>query len=208
MRPDGARYATADVEKVLSEQSVRSRPIGIVHAILPIDADIAKPESLNVTITLQEGSVRKGTVIAPDGKPATGVVAAGIKGGRPGPLPTADFEVTGLSPSSRGFLLFLDESKKLGAVQTISGDKSDPLKIELQPLGTITGEVARSDKEARAGLSVTAYPIVADAEKYENLPNEMSKMQGLNSLQKAPWWTRPRNAPRRPTKTVDSDSKA
>ena len=199
---DGAKYATADVEKVLSEAKIRSRPVGPVHALLPIDADEAKPESLNVTITLQEGSVRKGTVIAPDGKPATGVLAAGIKGGRPGPLATAEFELTGLSPSSRRFLLFLDESKKLGAVQTISGDQAGPVKIELQPLGSITGEVARSDKEARSGLSVTAYPIVADADKYENLPSEFSKMQGFNSMQKAPWWSRTKR-----TATTDKDGR-
>jgi protocatechuate 3,4-dioxygenase beta subunit len=199
---DGSKYASADVEKVLSEAGIRSRPTGRVHALLPIDADEARPESLKVTITLQEGLIRKGTVVGPDGKPALGVVAAGIKGGMPGPLTTAEFNLSGMSSTSRRLLLFLDDGKKLGAIQPVSGDVADPVAVKLQPLASAHGEVRLTDNKSPAGLTVTAFPTIADAEKYENLPSETSKMQGLLGMQKAPWWKLTKR-----TATTDKDGR-
>jgi len=184
---DAGKYMAVDVEKVLTEAGIRSRPVGAVHALVPIDADEAKPESLEVTVTLQEGLVRKGTVVDPDGKPAIGVVAAGIKGGMSGPLKTAEFNLSGMSSTSRRLLLFLDDGKKLGAIEPVTGDGSDPLTIKLQSLGSAGGEVRLGEKSSPAGLTVTAIPYVADANKYENLPTETLKQQGRLGMQKAPW---------------------
>src|SRR5262245_28995016 len=185
---NGGKYMSVEVEKVLSEARIRSRPIGLVHALVPIDADQAKPESLDITITLQEGSVRKGTVIGPDGKPVNGVLAAGIKGGMPSRLTTSEFNLSGLGSTSRRLLLFLDDAKKLGALESVTGDSAEPFTVKLQPLGSVSGEVELADKTSAAGLTVTAVPYVDDAAKYPNLPTETLKRQGLLGMRRAPWW--------------------
>ena len=65
---DPDKFAAVDVEKILKEQGILSRPIGRVHGIVAIDFDEAKPETLNLTFTLGEGVTRKGTIVGPDGR--------------------------------------------------------------------------------------------------------------------------------------------
>jgi RNA polymerase sigma factor (sigma-70 family) len=185
---DGSKYASVDVEKILSKLGVRSRPVSSVHALIPIDADEAKPETLSLTITLENGVNRKGSVVGPDGKPMSGVVAAGLRGGLPGPMKSSEFTIGGLGATSRRLVLFMDADKKLGAVQPVSGTETDPLAIKLQPLGSATGEVQRDDKSPWAGLNVTAVPYMSDADKYDNLPYEILQNQGVFGMRRAPWW--------------------
>jgi RNA polymerase sigma factor (sigma-70 family) len=183
------KYAPVEVEKVLTELGIRSRPIGPVHAILAIDADESKPEALKLTITLEDAIVRKGTVCGPDGKPLDGAIAAGVRGiNPPGAMKSSDFTVGGMRADSHRLLLFLHNGQKLGAIQPVSGDSADPIQVKLQPLGQMTGQVRKGDKEGWAGLSVTAVPLVPDGKKYENLPTEQSRVQGLFNIQPAPWW--------------------
>jgi hypothetical protein len=167
---DSGKYMSVDVEKILSEAGIRSRPVGSVHGLVPIDVNEARPESVDVTITLQDGSIRKGTVVGP------------------GPLKTGEFNLSGMSPTSRRLLLFLDEGKKLAAIEPVTGDGSDAIAVKLQPLGSAEGEVQLANKALISGLTVTAIPYVADANKYENLPSETLKRQGVFGMQKAPWW--------------------
>src|SRR5262249_1227493 len=150
----------------------------------------AKPEALKLTITLEDAVVRKGTVCGPDGKPLDGVIAAGVQGIDPpgAAMSSSDFAVGGMRTESHRLLLFLHNGQKLGAIQPVSGDSIDPIRVTLQPLGQMTGEVRKGDKEVWARLSVTALPMVPDAKKYENLPTEQSQIQGLFNIQPAPWW--------------------
>src|SRR5262249_24389470 len=76
-------------------------------------------------------------------------------------------------------------------VRTVSGDEADALRIKLTPLGSITGRVLRGDKEPGAGFTVTAISSAPDAGKYENLPHDAMKVQGLYGMENAPWrkWT-------------------
>jgi hypothetical protein len=199
---NGTRYATVDVEKLLTEMGIRSRPIGVVNALLPIDADESKPESLTLTIQLQDGKVRRGTVVGPDGKPAAGVMAAGVGADRPRPLETAEFSVSGIGPTSRRLLLFLDAGKKLGAVQPVVGAETDPLTVKLRPLGSVAGQVEWRGNDPRAGLTITALPMLPRTESYENLPNETLKNQGVFGMMRAPWWKLTRR-----TATTDAEGR-
>src|SRR5262245_38508234 len=182
------KFASIDADGILSKLGVRSRPVGPVHAILPIDVDAAKPETLSFTFTLEDGSPRKGSVVGPDGKPAVGVTAADVIGGMPRSMTSTDFTLSGMSPTTRRFLLFLDNEKKLGAVQTVSGADKDPVIVKLQPLGSATGVVLKADKKPWDRLTVTAIPFVEDAKQYDNLPTEAMTLQGTSSLTMAPWW--------------------
>jgi len=177
------------VEKVLSQFGIKSRPVGPVNALLPINVDEAKPDSLNVTITLDDAAQRKGSIVGPDGKPLSGVLAAGLKSGPLSPLASSEFTVSGMNAGSHRLLLFMHEEKKLGAVHSISGDGTEPIKVELQPLGSIAGVVHTMEKKPWAGLTVTVLPWVPGAARYDNLPHEVFRYQGgAMGLISAPWW--------------------
>jgi hypothetical protein len=188
---DGDRYASVDVEKVLSGMGIKSRPVGPVHGLITIDADAARPESLTFSVTLREGASRKGTVVGPDGKPLSGAKAAGLRAdAAPTAMNSADFTLTGLRSAKTRLLVFVHEEKKLGVVQAVTGDSADPVEIKLAPLGTASGRVARP-KDPVAGLKVTAIPDVADDKRFENLPTDTRKFQGTLGMQRGPWraWT-------------------
>ena len=185
---DGDRYVRVDVEKILSQMNIRSR-VSRANALFPIDVDDAKPESLTVAIALEEGVVRKGTIVGPDGKPLAGVTAAGISSDDPpGPLKSHEFTVSGMAEHTQRMLLFIHDGKKLGALQPITGSGNDPLTIKLQPLGSATGEVRMADDGPLTRATVTAVPFFPDAKKYENLPSEAMKFQGTFSAMRSLWW--------------------
>src|SRR5262249_46366695 len=119
-----------------------------------------------------------------------GVVAAGVRGrnDRPDRMESNAFEVAGMRTDSHRFMLFLHESKKLGAVQSVSGDSEAEVQVKLLLLGSLTGEVRKADKDTWTSLTVTAMPLVRDRKNYDNLPSEQSKIQGLYNIQSAPWW--------------------
>src|SRR5262245_54627125 len=199
---DRSRYATVDVEKLLTEMKIRSRPVGPVNAILPIDAVESKPESLSLTITLPDGAARQGTVVGPNGKPLSGVTAAGVQSGSPQVLDAPQFSISGMGPTSKRMLLFLHEGKNLGAVQLVTGGDAVALTVTLRPLGSAKGQVLKDDNAPRAGLTVTALPMAQPGDKYENLPNETLKSQGLLGMVRAPWWKLTKR-----TATADDDGR-
>src|SRR5262249_23661444 len=116
----GDRYASVDIEKIYSQLGIRSRPVGPLNALQLIDADEANTASLNFTITLDDATQRKGTIVGPDGKPLSGVIAA-LKSGPVSTLTSSKFTIAGMNAGSHRLLLFIQEEKKLGAVQSISG---------------------------------------------------------------------------------------
>jgi len=199
---DPDKFASVDVKKILKEEGALWGPVGPVHVMTVIDVDAAKPEALNMKFTLSDGVVRKGTVVGPDGKPLDGVMAAGVRGldERPGSLKSNEFEVAGMRTTSLRLLVFVHDGKKLGAVQAVSGDSTDPVQVKLQPLGTVTGEVHKDDKAPWANLTVTALPQVRDAKNYDVLHLEQSLIQGTYNVQPTPWWELTR-------RTVKTDEK-
>jgi RNA polymerase sigma factor (sigma-70 family) len=200
---DGDLYASVDVEKTLSELGVRSRPVGAVHALEPIDVDESKPETLKLTIALQDSNERKGTVLGPDGKPFTGAIAAGVRSdGPPAAMKSSEFVVAGMGDKSQRMLLFFHEKEKLGALQEVRGTGGDALVVKLQPLVSARGIVRKDDKGPWSGLTVTALPRLANADKYENLPTDAMKRQGVYGLQKSLWWKLTKR-----TATTDDDGR-
>jgi hypothetical protein len=196
---DRGKYSVVNVESILSKLGVRSRPTNTANAMLPIDIDESKPESLTFTIALKDGLSRKGQIVDADGKPAKGVFVAGLRGGPLEPLKSSDFTIAGMGATSKRLLLIMDAEKKSGALETVSGDESAALAIKLQPLGAATGEVRTDGKLSRENLIVTAVPSVSDAAQYENLPYETMKNQGRYGMIRAPYW----QLTKRETKTDD-----
>ena len=127
---DVERYATVSTEKVFNELGVRRRQPGDGNALQLIDADESKPDGLSITIALEEAPIRKGLVTDADGKPLTGVTAAGLrKNGPPSVLTAPEFTLVGSNPESRRLLLFLHEEKKLGALASVTGAGAEPIAV-------------------------------------------------------------------------------
>lgn len=196
---DSGKYSVVDGESILSKLGVRSRPVSTANAMLPIDVDESKPESLTFTITLHDGLSRKGQIVDSDGKPASGVFAGGLRGGPLQPLKSSEFTIAGMGATSKRVLVIMDAEKKSGALQTIAGDDNKELTIKLQPLGAAIGEVTTDGKLPSSNLIVTAVPLLPDDQQYENLPYETMKNQGRYAMIKAPFW----RLTKRETKTDD-----
>src|SRR5262249_8016696 len=185
------RDATVNAGGMLEKLGVRSRPVGPVHAMIPVDVDASKPGSLTATLEVEPAKGRGGKVVGPDGEPLSGVKAAGLTAGRPpAVLGSADFTLSGLLAGNTRLLIFVHEEKKVGAVVPVAGDSTESITVKLAPLGAAAGKVARAN-EMVAGLTVTAIPDVADAKRFENLPTDTLKIQGTLGMQRGPWrsWT-------------------
>jgi RNA polymerase sigma factor (sigma-70 family) len=181
-----AAYPTRNAERELVKLRLRSFPPDPAHAILPVNVDPKKPASLVYNVEVRPGKTRKGTVVGPDGKPLEGVQVAGpVPAGRPRPMKSMEFTVTGLGDRKR-ILLFLHPGKKLGAVAVVSGDSEEPVEVKLQPLGSVEGRVVDADGKPWAGLKVTMRPG-EPAEDYDNLPDEFTSFQGAFAIHRGLW---------------------
>ena len=186
------RFAAVDPDRELVKIKNRSRPAGPVHAVIPLDVDPAKPETFALRVQLEPSRTLKGTVVGPDGKPLAGVRAVGLSWSEsPKALDSAEFTMTGPRPGARRLLIFIHEGKKLAAVHPVSGDATEPVAVKLAPLGSAGGRVMKSATEPGAGFTITAIPYVPAGDRYENMPDHTTKLQGVYGISSGPWrkWT-------------------
>ena len=189
---DADRFAAVDPGPALAAIKNRSRPIGPVQAVIPLDLDPSKPETLTVRIKVEPATTVTGTILGPDGKPLAGATAAGLTWSElPKPMPAADFTMTRPRPGVQRLIIVVHEEKKLAAVHPVSGDSADPIAVKLAPVGSAVGRVMKSATEPGAGFTVTAVASVPAGQKFDNLPNHTMKVQGLYGISHGPWrdWT-------------------
>jgi protocatechuate 3,4-dioxygenase beta subunit len=111
--------------------------------------------SLTRDVTLQPAKPLKGKVVGPDGKPFAGVLAYNLERGIVyQPLPDATFMVKGVNPRRARELLFIDKDRKHGAFLTLKGEIKEPLTIQLEPCGSVTGRLLDQDGEPVVGSVV------------------------------------------------------
>jgi RNA polymerase sigma factor (sigma-70 family) len=186
------QFAVVDPGPALTAIKNRSRPGGAVHAIIPLDIDPVKPETLTIRIQLEPSRTLKGMVVGPDGKPQSGARAAGLSFSESSKvLPSAEFTMAAPRPGARRLVIVIHEDKKLAAVHSVSGDSNGPVTVRLAPLGSATGRVMKSETEPGAGWTITVVASVPAGDDYDNLPNHTMKVQGLFGISRGPWrnWT-------------------
>jgi hypothetical protein len=186
------RFAAADPGPALEAIKNRSRPVGPVHAVVPIEIDPARPETLTVRVQLEPARTVRGTVVGPDGKPLAGVKAAGVTWSElPKELPAAEFTMARPRPGVQRLVVVVHEEKKLAAVHSVSGDLADPITIQLTPVGSAAGRVMKSPTEPGVGFTVTAVASVPAGPAFDNLPSHTMKLQGVYGITRGPWrdWT-------------------
>jgi hypothetical protein len=123
--------------------------IGNMNTIVAIDP---KPGTESVACDLvvvpgDPGRTLTGTLLGPDDKPLNDVVAAGAL------VEGASFTVEDLKPNQPRLIRFRHEEKKLAGSLILKGDDKGPLRVRLEPWGTLTGRLVTTEGElAGAGL--------------------------------------------------------
>jgi hypothetical protein len=114
-------------------------------------AEIApKPGDESITCDLvvvpDPGRTRAGTVLGPDGKLLADAQATGAR------VDGAGFTADGLKPTERRLIQFVHDGKKLAGSLVVRGDEQGPLRVRLEPWGTLTGRVVTAAGEPLTGV--------------------------------------------------------
>jgi RNA polymerase sigma factor (sigma-70 family) len=162
------------VARATEDRYVRGRTEGIrpplpvflqyvsYHAVQPVDISDKDPKSQVCDIALDPGRTLDGTVLGPNGSPLGGAFAAGltdaaspVHGSPPKvTLRTPAFTAVALDPRRPRSLVFWQEEKKLARAVLVRGDEPGPLKVRLEPLGTVTGLLRNAEGKPAAGVRV------------------------------------------------------
>jgi len=128
------------------------------QALVPINpGDVEKMTIPD--ITLAPGRVQNVQVIGPDGRPVAGTRVFGdLKGSLDGEvMRNAGFSFVHRIPGTDEAILVVQDNEAAGGLLLVKGDEPDPIRITLEPTGTITGRLVDEEGRPRPGvpLSVT-----------------------------------------------------
>jgi RNA polymerase sigma factor (sigma-70 family) len=123
------------------------------------DTELARDLALLPPLTLE------GTVVGPDGQPLPGATAIGLGHNwlypEEFPLKSATFTVRGFHPGRPRQLSFYHKEKNLGAVLDLRGEPREPLTVQLQPCGSVTGRLLDKGGKPAGGMVFHAYEVHA-----------------------------------------------
>jgi len=186
VRLDGQTYlsATVDIDQlktIVGRRQIEMNGVGDVrflHTAMGVQAQGAMgldqhqaaalinpptgKESLTIDLTVVPGRSRRGTIVDDAGQPLQGVKVIGL--GHSGttttrePLESADFTVEGLGAGRKRTLLFVHPDRQLGAEVIVTGDDLAPIKVQLQPTGSVTGRFVNEVGEPLPLVSVQVSP--------------------------------------------------
>jgi RNA polymerase sigma factor (sigma-70 family) len=165
------------------------------HTLVAISPSERTPSSTSCDIALEPGRTLTGSVVGPDGRPLTGVLAMGVTAVLPAAryqtrfldqppyqkLETAEFMVYGLNPRQPRALILSHPEKGLGKVQLLRGDESGPLTVRLEPLGALSGRVIDAEGHPWEGLQVTV-SLNWDPTALKTLPYEALGRAGFFAI--------------------------
>jgi RNA polymerase sigma factor (sigma-70 family) len=147
-----------------------------VHTLVEINP-AEKAETLTQDIVLDPGTMPRGTIKGPDGKPLAGTKVLGLTAyGQWGnwtrtALKSADFTVYGLDANEEREVVFFQPEKHLAAALKVRGDAKGPLDVTLQPWATASGRLVGADGKPQAsvllqiaGPALPSSPSQTDAE--------------------------------------------
>jgi RNA polymerase sigma factor (sigma-70 family) len=126
------------------------------HAVVLIEPS-EKDTELVRDITLESAQQRQGRVVGADGQALAGVVVEGLSsdGSRRETLQRAEFTVRGINLKAPRTLIFQHKDKQLGLyVKDLRDVKVEPLTIQLQPFGSMSGRLVDQDGQPVADKRV------------------------------------------------------
>jgi RNA polymerase sigma factor (sigma-70 family) len=146
------------------------------HALIPIEAPADK--TLVVPdIALTAGRTQHIRIVGPDGRPVAGARVFCLQDASFGGDPLAGDELTfhHATPGKGETIVFVHESRALGAAVELRGDEPDPVRVALQPTGSVSGRLVDEEGRPRpeVGLAVEYYlrtrGSTVGAERFEPL---------------------------------------
>jgi RNA polymerase sigma factor (sigma-70 family) len=125
-----------------------------VVKVVDLKEDVAE---FKIDLMVERGKTVQIEVQDTDGKPLSGVMAAGVTAHWPITyrLKKATATVYALDPERPRRLVFLHSKKKLGGTVTLRGDEKGPVVVKLSPLGSVTGRLLEIEGAPLAGAEVS-----------------------------------------------------
>jgi hypothetical protein len=147
------------------------------HALVPINPEPGA-ESITCDVVLDPGRNLKGLLVGPDRKPLAGCRVSGQKAMNywdREPLKGAEFTILSLGAEEARLIQVMHEGKQLAGSVVVHGNDEGPVRIQLQPWGSVTGRlVTFTGGEPLTGVEVGAHGSAKkeDAAKVGFLPGE------------------------------------
>jgi RNA polymerase sigma factor (sigma-70 family) len=116
-------------------------------------------ESITCDVYLDPGRTLQGTAVGPEDKPLAGARVLGL---RPmpfwenEPLKAAEFTILALGQDETRTLQMVHEEKKLAGWLVVRGDEKAPVRVRLEPWGSVTGRLVKPDGEPMTNVSIYA----------------------------------------------------
>jgi RNA polymerase sigma factor (sigma-70 family) len=141
-------------------ETLRTRPYLLhpinYHVLVPIDP---KPDSESITcdVVLDPGRTLKGNVVGPDGQPLAGAFVTGEKpmsSWSSEPLKDAEFTMESFGDDESRLIQAMHEGKKLAGSLVVQGKDKEPVRIQLEPWGSVTGRLVKPDGEPMTNVVV------------------------------------------------------
>jgi hypothetical protein len=125
------------------------------HALLPIDAPAGK--TLVVPhIPLAAGRMQHIRIVDPDGKPVSGakVLCLQFRSLAGQIVPEDEMTFIHANPGKAESLIVWQADRSLGAQIDLKGDEPDPVRLVLQPTGSVAGRLLDEDGKPRPGVQL------------------------------------------------------
>jgi hypothetical protein len=122
---------------------------GNYHFLVPINPEPGA-ESITCDIALDPGRTLTAMVIGPDGQPLVGARVSGEKPmsyWRNETLKGAEFTILSLGDDEARLIQVMHEGKHLAGSQMVRGSDTGPVRIQLEPWGSVTGRLVKPDGE-------------------------------------------------------------
>lgn len=139
---------------------IRTKPYllhpGNYHVLVPIDPE-PDAESITCDVVLDPGRTLKGIVVGSDGQPLAG---ARVSGEKPmiywsqQTLKDAEFAITSLGDDESRQIQVMHEGKKLIGTLAVRGSDKGPVRVQLEPWGSVTGRLVKPDGEPMTNVWV------------------------------------------------------
>jgi hypothetical protein len=155
--------------------------LSIENVVKVVDLKEGGPE-VKVELHVERGQTAQLVIQDPDGKPLSGVVAAGITAHWPITyrLKSADRPVTvfALDPTSPRRLVLMHPEKQLGGTVTVRGDEKEPVVVKLGPLGAIAGRFLEVEGAPLVGAEISrSFSDQIASELYRSLQRTMPSVK-------------------------------
>jgi RNA polymerase sigma factor (sigma-70 family) len=148
------------------------------QALVPIDLPDGRTPVF-ADIKLVPGRPQRLHVVGPDGRPIAGTLAIGLQNqmGNDETVPNTDFTFVHRDPGKAERVVLIQRDQSLGAFVDIEGDEPDPIRVELQPMGTIIGRLVDVDSQPRPNIPLSvefAFKARGDKIYIGALPNRFT----------------------------------